>query len=468
MLNGRASRTYRGRVLKVNYESHRRERVKAVHLKPKLPGSAVRRQILLIAFLAAFGVNGPGLDMSNGLFAQTTAPVIHPDEARQHLRWNDARRAVGEEAFISGKVINVNSAGRVNFLNFDAARPAKFTGIVFRESLGNFPSGLKETYDGKIIRIRGMVTLYRDRPQIVITKPDQIEILDELPPTTAAETVGRRPTVDGQLSVATYNVLNLFDAEDDPYHADESTPAKSRDQLKLLAESMVRLNADVVALQEVESRGYLKRFVDVFLPDMGYDHIVHFEGNDLRGIDVCLVSRVQIGAVRSHRHLQFDGPDDSKRRFSRDVLAVSVEPDGAQPVQVWVVHLKSNSGGREFAEPIRLAESRALRGLLDEEFAADPEARIVLVGDFNDVWGSPTLETIVGAGPTGMWSAASSLGGALPDTYNTGEYRSMIDFILCSPAMKRHYVGGSLRIPPGSPEATGSDHNPVAARFRLD
>ena len=396
-------------------------------------------------------------------------PAIHPDEGLKHLAWQDARQAVGETAFISGKIINVGSSGRVNFLNFDTERPPAFVAIVFRKDLEKFSQPLEETYKNKIVRVRGRVSLYRDRPEIVVTSPDQIEILDELPGTGGGSSAeGPRPlSVEGQLTVATYNVLNMFDDQDDPYHADEGTPAKPREELTLLAKSLAQLNADVVAFQEVENRFYLRRFVDVFLPDLGYENIVHFEGNDGRGIDVCLVSRVPIGPVRSYRHLKFPGPDGTVRKFNRDLLAVSVEPPGADPLEVWVVHLKSNSGGREFAEPVRQAEANQVRKLLDEQFGADPAARILLVGDFNDTWESSTMKTIVGEGSMALWSATSELGGELPDTYNKGEYQSMIDFILCSPAMAATYVEGSFQVVPGSPETTGSDHNPVSARFRL-
>ena len=43
----------------------------------------------------------------------------------------------------------------------------------------------------------------------------------------------------------------------------------------------------------------------------------------------------------------------------------------------------------------------------------------------------------------------------------------MIDFILSSPAMTKRYVPKSYRIIPGSVGASGSDHNPVLARFDL-
>ena len=397
-------------------------------------------------------------------------PAIHPDEGLKHLAWSDARKAVGENAFISGKVINVGSAGRVNFLNFDTQRPPEFVVIVFGDSLENFPQPLQETYDGKIVRVRGRVSLFRDNPQIIVTSPDQIEILDALPATDDGESVkvSRPPSVEGQLVVATYNTLNLFDDQDDPYHADEGTPDKPREELEHLAQSIAQLNADVVAFQEVENRFYLERFVNVFLTELGYEHVVHFEGNDTRGIDVCLISRVPIGPVRSYRHLTFPGPNDTIRKFNRDLLAVTIEPPGAEPLEVWVVHLKSNSGGREFAEPVRMAEARQLRKLLDQQLGEDPDARILVLGDFNDTWDSETLKTIVGEGSTALWSATSELGGDLPDTYNRGEFHSMIDFILCSPAMAKKYVKDSFRVIPGATETTGSDHNPVSVRFRLE
>lgn len=397
-------------------------------------------------------------------------PPIHPDEGLKHLAWQDARQAVGETAFISGKIIDVNSAGRVNFLNFDTKRPADFVVVIFRDNLKNFPQPLQEMYDGKIVRVRGMVRLYRDRPEIEVTHPDQIEILDELPPTDDPDAVKatRKPSVEGQLMVATYNTLNLFDDQDDPYHSDEGTPAKPREQLQHLAQSIAELNADVIAFQEVENRYYLERFVNVFLPEMGYDNVVLFEGNDMRGIDVALLSRIPVGPVRSHRHLKFTGPDGMERHFNRDVLAVTLEPPGGKPFEAWIVHLKSNSGGREFAEPVRMAEALQLRKLLDEKLTKDPEARFLVLGDFNDTWDSKSTQTIVGSGPTALWSPTSELNGELPDTYNEGEFHSMIDFILCSPAMAKTYVKGSYHVIPGSKSTTGSDHNPVAVSFKLD
>ena len=400
--------------------------------------------------------------------AEVAEPAIHPDESRPQLRYADARQAVGKEALISGKVIRVGNSGRVNFLNFDTQRPHRFTGIVFGENLEHFPKSLEEMYRGKIVRIRGFVTLYKNQPQIVISRPEQIEILDEMPATTEGIVNERSRRLGDAFVLATYNVLNLFDGEDDPYHADESTPAKPRAELTQLAQSIESLGADVIAMQEVESRGYLQRFIDVFLPDLGYDHVVHFEGNDLRGIDVCLISRIPVGAVRSHRHWQFPGADGEATAFQRDAIAVTLEPPGKSPFEIWVVHLKSNSGGREEAEPIRLAEAAALRKLLDRRLEEDPNVRFAVVGDFNDTWGSKTLNMITGEGENALWSASSDVAGPLPDTYNRGEYRSMIDFILCSPAMARQYVKGSFRVPPGGPETTGSDHNPVAAKFRLE
>jgi endonuclease/exonuclease/phosphatase family metal-dependent hydrolase len=394
------------------------------------------------------------------------APPIDPAEGRPQIQWQDARQFVGKLAFVAGEVTDVNTAGRITFVNFDRQRPARFAGVIFQENLANFPKPPAEMYAGKIVRIRGVVSTFRDQPQIIVTKPDQIEVLDALPATSVPKPPAPRSAKSGELVVAAYNLLNLFDEHDDPYRNDEVTPAKPRAELESLARSIRALDADVIAVEEVENRDYLARFVDVFLPDMGYQHIVLMEGNDMRGIDVGLISRVPIGPVRSHRHVAFPGVEGRPSRFNRDVLVVTVEPPDAPPLDVWVLHLKSNAGGREEAEPIRLAEAREVRRLLDAELSENPDARLLVMGDFNDTPESQTLSTIVGAESGALWSVHTDLADPKTLTYNEGEFRSMIDFILCSPAMARQYVKGSVHVPQGSIEATGSDHNPIVATFR--
>lgn len=398
--------------------------------------------------------------------AAAADPPISADEARPHVSWKDADHVVGSVAFVSGRVAGIRQPRGLTLIDFFDEKPAAFTAVIRQADYDKFPAKPADLYRNKILRIRGLVTTYRGVPQIAITSPNQVEILDALPETQLPAKTSTIAAED-KIRFADYNVLNLFDAEDDSYHADEATPTKPRAELEALANSIRSLNADVIALEEVENRGYLERYLEVFLKDMGYQDVVLFEGNDRRGIDVALVSRIPIGSVESNRHATFPGPNGRPIRFARDVIEVTVEPANSPSFEVWVVHLQSNSQGREYAEPIRVAEARQIRRMLDEEFARDPQARIVLTGDFNDTWDSETMKTIVGEGSTSMWSAASDHQGELPDTYNQGRYQSMIDFVLCSPAMAKQYVPGSFRVVAGSPESSGSDHNPVAVEFSL-
>ncbi len=407
------------------------------------------------------------LGLLGSLSVAAAQSPIGPDEGRPQILWQQARSLVGKTALVAGEVINVNSVGRITFINFDDQRPRRFEAVIFEDNLANFPKPPREMYDGKIVNIRGRVSVFQDRPQIVITSPEQVKILDELPTPSTASPQTRQQPKPGELVIGAYNILNLFDDYDDPYHEDEGTPAKPREQLECLADSIESVNADVLALEEVENRDYLQRFVDVFLPHLGYDNVVLFEGNDGRGIDVALLSRVPVGAVRSHRHLRFPGPDGAMR-FNRDLLAVTLEPVGGKPLEVWALHLKSKSGGQETTEPVRLAEANEVRRLLDVELTADPQKRILVMGDFNDTPESASVQTIVGAGPTALWSAHTDLADPAVLTYNEGEFKSMIDFILCSPAMHERYVKGSFRVPQGSVDTTGSDHNPIVATFRVD
>ena len=99
--------------------------------------------------------------------------------------------------------------------------------------------------------------------------------------------------------------------------------------------------------------------------------------------------------------------------------------------------------------------------------AADPNARFLICGDFNDTIDSEPLRTLVGTGPGALQPFFSDIPEAERETYNTTPYESMIDFIFASPAMAQHFESGSYRILHGTIESSGSDHNPVSARFRV-
>lgn len=392
------------------------------------------------------------------------APPIDPDEGRPRVLWEQADTVVGRIAFVAGVVAETGRAGRVHFLEFDPSTERRFRGVIFEENLPKFGNSLEPQYVGKTVQIRGFVTRYAGKAQIVVRHPSQITILEQLP--APAEPMAVKRAAQDRLTIASFNVLNLFDDVDDPYTFDETTPPKPRRQLERLAQTLRAMDADVVALQEVESEGYLRRFLEVFLPDMGYHHVVALPGNDVRGSGVGLVSRVPVGTVTSHRHIRRPGADGSTQQFRRDLLAVELWPENAAPLEVWVLHLKSNYDGREHAESIRVDEARLVRALLDQRFRQSPDARLIVCGDFNDTWESPTLRTIVGEGATALAMPLDELPTERRITYNKDPYRSMIDFLFLSPALRDRYITGTLQVLDGSVESAGSDHNPLMLAIR--
>ncbi len=390
------------------------------------------------------------------------------DDGRPEVSWQDAERVVGQVASVVGRVERVGHASRVHFLDFHASRRDAFTAVVYEEHLPLFSGSLEQLYLKRTVRVSGPVTRYRGAPQIRITSPTQIEVLADGPGQPSGTPAPAMPSNSTQVRVGTFNVMNLMDDIDDPYTEDQMTPAKLREEMRRLAETIRRLDVDVLALQEVESRGFLQRFVQQFLQGAGYQSVVLVEGNDLRGIDVAVLSRFPVESVTSYRQVAFADAAGTVRHFSRDLLRATILPPQGQSFEIWCVHLKSNANEPEIAEPIRWAEVQQIRQIYDRTLAADPQARILLLGDMNDTLDSRSLRWLLGSPQHALQTLLQQLPAAQQVTYNRDRRRSMIDFILASPAMAAAYVPGSYLILHGDLSSHGSDHNPVAARFRVD
>ncbi len=85
---------------------------------------------------------------------------------------------IGKEAIIEGLVAEAyRSDSETVFLNFGAKYPNNcFTAVIFKSSLVNFSEKPENDYSGKIVRIKGKITQYEGKPEIILKSATQIEI----------------------------------------------------------------------------------------------------------------------------------------------------------------------------------------------------------------------------------------------------------------------------------------------------
>ena len=92
----------------------------------------------------------------------------------------DLSETVGREVAVEGKVSDTgkSASGHV-FLNFSAN--SQFTIFVDSKVVAKFPSDPAKTYAGKKVVVRGKVEKYRDKLQIRLDSPDQIQLVQDKP-----------------------------------------------------------------------------------------------------------------------------------------------------------------------------------------------------------------------------------------------------------------------------------------------
>jgi len=293
----------------------------------------------------------------------------------------------------------------------------------------------------------------------------------------------------GSIRVATYNILNLFDDNDDPAltgDKDDAEETKILHERLAVARAIRELDADVLALQEIESIDALTQFRDEFLADMGYEHIASIDAGDERGIEQAVLSRRPIVYTENwpQRHLGGIHPDKYGPRsknwyagqpinFHRSPLRVDVNMGTAadpQPLTLLVVHHKS---GR-YSTYWREAEAKGAVEILSTLAKAHPDRPIMIMGDFNAEPADKSVKTYLSAGFTDIFAHRPQT-----DEITTHESARRIDLILANDAARAHlladkaFVLGTPARPQGInwrdlPTFLGlaSDHYPVAVDFQ--
>lgn len=215
-------------------------------------------------------------------------------------------------------------------------------------------------------------------------------------------------------AIGFYNLENLFDTLDMPGKNDEDFLPNGRLQwntakymskeanlAKVISQLGTDLSPDGVALlgvAEVENQKVLEDLVSQ--PDLKSRNyqIIHFESPDERGIDVGLLYQAKYFQPISSRAIPVNlkDPKTGIPDYTRDVLYVTGKFDG-EIIHVLVNHWPSRRGGETASAWARAAAASVGKAVADSLKQADPNAKVLIMGDLNDDPDSKSLTDVLKA-----------------------------------------------------------------------
>lgn len=285
----------------------------------------------------------------------------------------------------------------------------------------------------------GPLTYHFDQFKIVATEPILVDAV-------SAPELPSLPTVaDAHFTIASLNVENHFDDVDDTGNSAEPKPSieeVAHKQAKLAhVLDRLLLCPTMVGIQEIETAALLQALADetacAYTP-------VHLPSPDARGIDVALLvdsTRVQLldywlerfcssvntGIIDPQAHC----PDGQQPLFSRPPLVAELMVDG-NPMTIVVNHWKSKRGGEAETAVWRLTQAQSLAQWVAHRLQEDPQANIVVLGDFNDYEQSPPLITLAS---TGLTNVLLSVPDEVRYSFVFSGVSQLIDGVFVSPAL---------------------------------
>lgn len=211
--------------------------------------------------------------------------------------------------------------------------------------------------------------------------------------------VSRAPANSAEfVRIATFNVEGLFDPNDDPaLSGDDDDVPSSDNHIEAISGAIHSTDADIIALQDIESFGALEWFNKTHLAPLGYEHIASLDVGHDSGAENAILSRFPIieqwvwpdftlGDTHPTTLGERPNPMAGKpMRFRRSPLMVSIDlPDKAPLILINIDHKGGNRFGywRE-AEAAGIVELTRQIGLSN---------RIIVLGSFHCDPDDPALE----------------------------------------------------------------------------
>jgi len=277
--------------------------------------------------------------------------------------------------------------------------------------------------------------------------------------------------------VATYNVENYLDQPTESRRNAKSEEAKAK-----VRESIKAMKPDVIAFQEMGKGSALLELRDSLKKEgLDFPHWEHVTGFDTN-IHVAILSRFPIVARHPHTNDNFL-LTGRRYRVSRGFAEVDIKVNDSYAFTLITAHLKSRRPIPDADEAeMRLEEAKILREKIEARLATNPDANLIVLGDFNDTYDTPSTKAIIGRGKTAMIDTrpAERNGDNQPHPtnrrysprnvtwthyYGVEDSYSRIDYILLNSGMAKEWVTNETYILTVPNWGIGSDHRPLVATF---
>ncbi len=246
--------------------------------------------------------------------------------------------------------------------------------------------------------------------------------------------------------IAFWNVENLFDTINDPNINDEEflpggkkkwTSERYTKKLDDLSKVILALGAggkgpDVLGMAEVENKNVLSDLTQkTDLKKQGYG-IVHYDSPDKRGIDVAMIYKMKTFKVLGSQTINVSVPQDTF--YTRDILLVKGVLGKKDTLFIFVNHWPSRRGGQEASENKRMLAARSLMRACDSIYAINPNAQVLVMGDFNDEPVNKSMRYLCES--TGFFNLMDTLKAAGEGSYQYKKERNLLDQVLVTQSLR--------------------------------
>lgn len=259
--------------------------------------------------------------------------------------------------------------------------------------------------------------------------------------------------------IAFYNTENFFDTHDNPNKNDDSfLPSffkgwtqqryyRKVDNISKVIKNMYGECPILVGLAEIENKWVLKDLINTtHLREANYD-FVHYDSADERGIDVCCIYRKDFITILEKKPIEiyFDfDPEDT----TRDVLYLKCSLKNNDIFHIFISHWPSRGEGQEKTEPKRIVVANTIRAHIEHIMTEDTNAKIVVMGDFNDCPDNVSVKEYLkasGGDDTDLYNMATTLEHDGKGSYNHRGDWGMFDQMVISKGLRYRTKGYGVK-----------------------